>query len=490
MEKLDQENNQISTPLEQIIQLRKEKLQKLRDAGINPYPAKYITTCSINDILKRFEKLSTGETSREKIDIAGRITSRREMGKAAFADVSDLTGKMQIYVRKDVIGEELFAVFKNLVDISDFIGVSGVPFRTRTGELSIKTEKFQLLSKSLRPLPEKWHGLKDTETRYRQRYLDLIANPEVRKVFISRSKILSTIRQQLTEKGFLEVETPLMQAIPGGAAAKPFITHHNALDIDLYLRIAPELYLKRLVVGGIEKVFEIGRNFRNEGIDRQHNPEFTMLEVYQAYIDYQEMMILTEQLISACAKNLGKDLATPFRRVKLFELLKECTGKDFKPMIGSGKIIDAAKDLKLDIPSDTPEKKVLEHIFDKLALPKLDAPTFVTDYPAVYSPLAKSRADDPEISERFELFIKCREVANAYSELNDPIEQRKRFKQQVEAKEKGDEEAQPFDEDFVIALEHGLPPTSGLGIGIDRLTMILTETDSIREVILFPTLRP
>jgi lysyl-tRNA synthetase class 2 len=482
--------NENSTPLEQLIEARREKLKKMRETGIQPYPARYATSYTIDGVQKHFAHLNTGDMATEKVSVAGRLISRRGMGKAAFLDMVDCTGKVQIYVKADEVGPEAFTAFKDFVDLSDFIGVTGIPFRTRTGELSIKVEKWNMISKALRPMPEKWHGLKDTETRYRQRYLDLLSNAEVKDVFAKRSQIISAIRWELENRGFLEVETPMMQVIAGGAAARPFTTHHNALGLDLFLRIAPELFLKRLVVGGMERVFEIGRNFRNEGVDRSHNPEFTMLELYQAYADYNAMMDLCEQLIVVAAERVGANVKTPFRRASLFTLMQEATGKDLFQAMKEGKLKEAARGLNIDVPSDMPEKKILDHIFDELICPKLVEPTFVIDYPSEYSPLAKPKADAPDLAERFELYMNGKEVANAYSELNDPEIQKKNFAAQMEDRRKGDEEAQPYDEDYIIALEHGLPPTGGLGIGIDRLVMMLTNTDSIREVILFPVLRP
>ncbi len=454
-----------TTPIEQLIALRKEKAVKLKNLGINPYPAKSGYELPVKIIQEKYKDLKTGESSKDVVSVCGRITARREMGKATFIDLTDTTGKIQGYLKADTLGAENFKVFKDLVDLSDFISIKGAPFRTKSGELSIFAESWAFLSKALRPLPEKWHGLKDTETRYRQRYLDLISNEEVKEVFVKRSQVISTIRKELESLGFLEVETPIMQKIAGGAAAKPFITHHNALDMDLFLRIAPELYLKRLVTGGMERVFEIGRNFRNEGIDRDHNPEFTMLELYQAYSDYEGMMDLCERLILASAQKIGAELKTPFRRARLFSLLEEFTGQDLRPFVGSSEMKSLIKKFNLDIPQDTPEHKILDHIFDEKVIPHLKEPVFVMDYPALYSPLAKSKADDPFIAERFELYMNGKEIANAYSELNDPEEQRKRLALQQEAKKKGDEDAEPYDEDFVVALEHGMPPTGGLGIG-------------------------
>jgi lysyl-tRNA synthetase class 2 len=483
--------SETSSPLEQIVNIRKEKMDKIKAAGINPYPARSPEIQGINTIQDKFAGVATGEVTNDIVQAAGRLVSRRDMGKASFANIADVNGKIQVYFKSDAIGVDSFKLYKDMVDLSDFIAVKGTPFRTRTGELTIMVQEWTFLSKSLRPLPEKWHGLKDTETRYRQRYLDLIANTDVRDVFRKRSAITSTIRRELETRGFLEVETPMMQVIAGGAAAKPFVTHHNALDMELFLRIAPELYLKRLVVGGLDRVFEINRNFRNEGFDRNHNPEFTMLELYQAYADYHDMMDICEQLIVTAGEKVGTAVKTPFRRIGFFELLSEHTGIDFEPLVEkAAELREAAVKLHIDAPADTSAKKLLDHVFDEKVVPKLSEPTFVIDYPAIYSPLAKPKPDRPEIAERYELYMNGMEIANAYSELNDPIQQKARFIEQMEAKKQGDDEAQPYDEDFIIALEHGLPPTGGLGIGIDRLVMILTGVESIREVILFPAMKP
>ena len=490
MEENLQSTNASATTIETILAQRKEKADKMRAQGIDPYPAKVKVEHKISNVKEKFNSLQKEEFGQESVTIAGRMMSRRDMGKASFFDIEDGTAKMQVYVRADQVGQDGFKLFKELSDLSDFVLVSGVPFRTRTGELSLKADKFEIICKAFRPLPEKWHGLKDTETRYRQRYLDLIANSEVKEVFKKRSMIISSIRKKLEELGFIEVETPILQSIAGGANARPFTTHHNALSIDLFMRIAPELFLKRLVVGGMERVFEIGRNFRNEGIDRNHNPEFTMMELYQAYADYNDMMDLTEVLIKTAAEKIGSKVNLNFRRAKLFDLIKEYTGLELLQYIETGKMFDQVKHLNLDLPKNASDQKILDQLFDEKVVPHLQEPTFVMDYPAIYSPLTKIKFNQPEIAERFELYINGMEICNAYSELNDPYLQKIRFQQQVEAKKKGDDEAQPYDEDFINALEQGLPPTGGLGIGIDRLVMILTQVESIREVIFFPAMKP
>jgi lysyl-tRNA synthetase class 2 len=436
----------------------------------------------------------------KQVSVAGRLMSKRGMGKASFCDLQDRDGKIQLYVKIDDVGAEAYEDFKKF-DIGDIVGVKGTVFKTHKGEISIKTESILLLSKSLQPLPEKWHGLKDVDMRYRQRYVDLIINPEVRKTFITRSKILTAIRKYLDERGFLEVDTPILNTIPGGATAKPFITHHNTLDIDLYMRIAPELYLKRLIVGGLEKVYEMGRMFRNEGMSIKHNPEFTMMEVYEAYTDYRGMMELTENLISTVANEvLGTtkisyqgqeiDLTPPWTRLTMREAVLKYSGVDFDTVGTDEEARGIAREKKLHVENKMTKGEVMSLMFEELAEAQLIQPTFITDYPVELSPLTKRKPDRPDLVERFELFITGREMANAYSELNDPIDQKERFLQQVKKREAGDDEANMMDDDYVNALEYGLPPTGGLGIGVDRLIMLLTDSYSIRDILLFPTMKP
>lgn len=436
-----------------------------------------------------------------EVSVAGRLITLRPMGKALFAHLQDATGKLQIYLRQDIMGEASFKDFEETIDPGDLLGVRGRLFRTNTGELTVEVKEWSLLAKSLHPLPEKWHGLKDVEVRYRQRYLDLIANEHARKVFFLRSRLIGEIRRFLDAKGFLEVETPILQPIASGANAKPFITYHNYLEQNLYLRIAPELYLKRLIVGGINRVYELGKNFRNEGVDTTHNPEFTMLEFYCAYWDYKDLMVFTEELFSYLLNQLvgglkityqGKELdfTPPFKRYRYFELLEEKTGKDkdffLKDVEGLRKL---AKEVGVPKAETLTHAKLIDKVFDLLVEDELWGPCFVIDFPKLLSPLAKTHREDPDLVERFELFVAGKEIANAYTELNDPVEQKERFLEQLKEKEMGDEEAMSMDEDFIRALEYGMPPTAGEGIGIDRLVMLLADVDSIREVILFPALR-
>jgi len=436
-----------------------------------------------------------------EVSVAGRLITLRPMGKALFAHLQDATGRLQIYLRQDIMGEASFKDFEETIDPGDLLGVKGRLFRTNTGELTVEVKEWVFLAKSLHPLPEKWHGLKDVEVRYRQRYLDLIANEHTRRVFFLRSRLIGEIRRFLDAKGFLEVETPILQPIASGANAKPFITYHNYLEQNLYLRIAPELYLKRLVVGGINRVYELGKNFRNEGVDTTHNPEFTMLEFYCAYWDYKDLMVFTEELFSYLLNQLvgglkityqGKELdfTPPFKRYRYFELLEEKTGKDkdffLKDVEGLKKL---AKEVGVPKAETLTHAKLIDKVFDFLVEDELWGPCFVIDFPKLLSPLAKTHREDPDLVERFELFVAGKEIANAYTELNDPVEQKERFLEQLKEKEMGDEEAMAMDEDFIKAMEYGMPPTAGEGIGIDRLVMLLADVDSIREVILFPALR-
>lgn len=496
------QNDNINTPvteeldLNEVMKIRREKLNALYESGKNPFvETKYDVTAYAKDIKDNFDAFE-GKT----VSIAGRMMSRRIMGKASFADLADASGRIQFYIKKDDVGEEAYTEFKKW-DIGDIIGLTGTVFRSKTGEITIHSYGIKLLSKSLRPLPEKYHGLRDTDTRYRQRYIDLIVNPEVKETFITRSKIISQIRAYLESQGFLEVETPMLHVEAGGATARPFITHHNTLDIDLYLRIALELHLKRLIVGGFDKVYEIGRVFRNEGMSPRHNPEFTLLELYQAYTDYNGMMDLCENLIRNVAKTvLGKtviqygeyeiDLEKPFERLSMKDAVKKYAGIDFDTVATLEEARALAKEHRIEFEQRHGKGDILNLFFEKYVEDKLIQPTFITGHPVEISPLAKRMPSSPEYTERFELFIIGREHANAFSELNDPIDQRVRFEHQAALKAAGDEEATGVDEDFLCALEHGMPPTGGIGIGIDRLVMLLTNQQSIRDVLLFPTMKP
>lgn len=490
--------------------VRREKLQQLRAEGRDPFIiSRYERTATAAMAVQRFLELEQTATADgqelahdagPEVSLAGRIRTIRVMGKASFAHIQDETGQIQVYVKVNDLGEEAYQYFKSF-DIGDIIGVSGKVFRTRRGEVTLAVNSFILLSKALRPLPDKWHGLKDVELRYRQRYVDLIVNPEAKKVFEQRSKALNAIRTFLTKRGFLEVETPVLHPIAGGANAKPFITHHNTLDMQLYLRIAPELYLKRLIVGGFDRVFELGKNFRNEGISTKHNPEYTSLELYQAYVDFHEMMEITEELVAYVANELlgttkinyqGKeiDLTPPWPRVTMEESLQRFAGIDFAAVTDDAAARELAKTKGLKVQSDTTRGEVLAALFEEFVEDKLIQPVFITHHPVEISPLAKRTPEHPEVTDRFEPFINGWEIANGFSELNDPLDQRERFEKQVQAREKGDEEAHMMDEDFITALEIGLPPTGGLGIGVDRLLMLLTDSPSIRDVILFPHMRP
>lgn len=486
--------------LKQIIDFRLEKLEKLREKGVNPYPYSYSISHKSVDILNTANELD-GKT----VSVAGRIMSLRKMGKAAFCHLQDDKGRIQIYVRRDDISTDSYDNFK-LLDIGDFLGIEGYVFKTQTGETSIHATKTTILSKSIRPIPivkekegEEFDSFVDKEQRYRNRHLDLVVNHDVKETFIKRAKIISSIRKFLDDDGFLEVETPILQPIYGGANARPFLTHHNTLDQELYLRIADELYLKRLIIGGIDKVYELSKNFRNEGIDRNHNPEYTSLEFYQAYVDYEYMMDFVEDLIRKVASGIGDlkiswgdlniDLSKPFTRKPIFELLSDATGTDVS-QLNDKELITICKKFKIDTPSQLNYGQILDLLMSKLVEPNLINPTFVIDYPKAISPLAKKhRGGNPELVERFELFISGMEFANAFSELNDPIDQRERFENQDKLGREGDEEAHPVDENFLQAVESGMPPTGGVGIGIDRLVMLLTNNRWIKDVILFPTLR-
>ncbi len=481
---------------ERLRRVRLEKLEALRAAGVNPYPYRFERTHHAADVRRDEEKLSAEGTV---VSLAGRVMALRGHGKTAFGHLEDPTGRIQFYVRRDDVGEERYRVFR-LVEVGDLLGVTGTVFRTRTDELTIHVERFEVLAKTLRPLPEKWHGLTDRELRYRQRYLDLVMNPEVREVFRRRSALVETMRQFLRARGFLEVETPVLQPLYGGAAARPFVTHHNALDMKLFLRIANELYLKRLLVGGFERVFEFSRDFRNEGIDRSHNPEFTMMECYAAWLDYTDFMDMVEEMLREIAREVTGstvvtwqgheiDFGRPWRRVRFFDALREATGVDFRGLDDDAVCAEATR-LGIEFEPGTPPSKVLDEVFSERVEPDLVQPTFVYDYPKALSPLAKDHRSEEGLVERFEPFVGGVEVGTAFSELNDPLEQRRRFEQQMAFRARGDDEAHMLDEDFLRALEYGMPPAAGLGIGIDRLTMVMTDSASIRDVILFPHMRP
>ncbi|MEF2561728.1 MAG: lysine--tRNA ligase [Negativibacillus sp.] len=500
-ENLENQNTQANAEptaeeLSEVLRVRREKLAALQQAGNDPFAqTRFDRTAYAQQIAEQFDQLEE-----KPVAVAGRIMSKRSMGKASFFDIADASGKIQIYIKLNVIGEETYEQFKKW-DIGDIVGVNGEVFRTKHGEISIRATKAVLLSKSLLPLPEKFHGLTNTDLRYRQRYVDLIVNPEVRDVFVKRSLIIRELRTFLDSKGYLEVETPVLHNIAGGAAARPFITHHNSLNIDMYLRIALELHLKRLIVGGFDKVYEIGRVFRNEGMDTKHNPEFTMLEFYQAYSNYEDVMNLTEEMLRYVAqKVLGTttvvygdqeiDLGKPFARISMVEAVKKYTGVDFDAIQTLEEARAAAKEHHIQYEERHLKGDILNLFFDEFVEDKLIQPTFLTGHPVEISPLSKRDAAHPGYTERFELFITGREFANAFSELNDPIDQKARFEHQLELKAQGDEEATDMDNDFITALEYGLPPTGGFGMGIDRLVMLLTNQPSIRDVLLFPTMKP
>lgn len=495
-------NLEDKTPITEIdlneqVQNRIEKTHKIEEHGWLPFGRRFLWTHHAADVNEQFDDLAEKET---EVKMAGRLMAIRGHGKTCFMDMQDRTGRLQVYVRKDVIGEENYALIK-LLDLGDTVGVTGTIFRTHMGEISIKATAVEMLSKALRPLPEKWHGLKDVELRYRQRYVDLIVNPEVRDTFVKRSQIIKSVREVLDSHNFLEVETPILNTIAGGAAARPFVSYHNALDMQVYMRIAPELYLKRLIVGGMDRVYELGRVFRNEGIDNRHNPEFTSVEIYQAFADYRDMMDLTEEVVVKTAeKVLGTtkityegteiELASPWKRMSMIEAVKEYAGKDFTNVTDLEEARAIAKELSVAIEPSFGIGKIINACFEEYVEDKLIQPTFITGHPKEISPLAKSNPDNPEITDRFEAYIYGREICNGFTELNDPIDQKERFMKQAQERANGDEEANMMDEDFVNALEYGLPPTGGLGIGIDRLVMFLTNSSSIRDVLFFPTMKP
>jgi len=480
-----------------LVHARLEKIEALRAQGIDPFPARVPPREPIGDVLRRHGTLAAEEHSGDRVAVAGRLLARRQMGKVSFLDVRDGSGKIQIHAAADRLHEDAYRSICD-ADVGDFLHVAGEVFRTKRGELTVAAESWTPLSKAIRPLPEKWHGLKDVELRHRHRSLDLISNDESREVVTRRARMLSLVRRLLDERGFVEVETPILQPIPGGASARPFVTHHNVLDADLYLRIALELYLKRVLIGGIDRVYEISKCFRNEGISTEHNPEFTMLELYQAYADYTDMMHLVEDLIGTVVREIAGgmvveyqgrrlDFAPPWRRVSMLGAIAEATGIDLSDRDPAG-IRQRARAKGIDLPEGA-FSKLIDELFDRFVEPGLVQPTFIVDYPVEISPLAKRKPGDERLTERFELFVVGMEIANAFSELNDPVDQRRRFEEQERLRAGGDEEAQRIDEDFLFAMEHGMPPTGGMGVGLDRLAMLLSNSASIRDVILFPALR-
>ncbi|CAM3970443.1 lysine--tRNA ligase [Mesobacillus zeae] len=483
------------------LQVRREKMDAFRERGLDPFGKRFERTHMTNELVSKYGELEKEEieSGNVSVKIAGRIMTKRGKGKAGFAHIKDLTGQIQIYVRQDSVGEEQYSIF-NESDLGDLIGVEGTLFKTKVGELSIKVSEFVFLAKALRPLPDKFHGLKDVEQRYRQRYLDLIVNDESRETFIKRSKIIQSMRRYLDDNGYLEVETPMMHAIAGGASARPFVTHHNALDMTLYMRIAIELHLKRLIVGGLEKVYEIGRVFRNEGVSTRHNPEFTMIELYEAYADFNDIMALTENLIAHIAQEVcgsttiqyGEyeiDLKPQWKRLHIVDAIKEYSRVDFWKEMSTEEARQLAKEHGVEVTEHMLYGHIVNEFFEQKVEEKLIQPTFIYGHPVEISPLAKKNDEDPRFTDRFELFIVAREHANAFTELNDPIDQKERFEAQLVEKEQGNDEAHDMDEDYIEALEYGMPPTGGLGIGIDRLVMLLTNSPSIRDVLLFPQMR-
>jgi lysyl-tRNA synthetase class 2 len=485
----------VSSPIE-FNRQRYSKLEAIRARGIDPYPVRYDVTHPAQSILDQAEALIE---STETVTVAGRITSKRGHGKSGFAHLLDRTGRIQIYVRLDRVGPDAYEVYDQLIEVGDYLGVKGAVFTTRTGETTVMADELTLLSKSLRALPEKWHGLRDIETRYRQRYVDLIINPGVKEVFLKRSRLIRSIQRFMDGEGFIEVETPILQPLYGGALARPFKTHHQALDMPLFMRIADELYLKRLIVGGMERVYEIGHDFRNEGIDRTHNPEFTMLEFYIAYVDYEYIMDLVERLFVAVFEEVNGtlehmyqdraiDLTPPWPRIPMLDAIRTYSGIDIASL-STGELAAVCGERGLDVDAGLGRGRMIDELFEHFVQDRLVNPTFITDYPVEISPLAKRRRDDPDLTERFELFICGSEFANAFTELNDPVDQRRRFEEQVEMQRKGDGEAHNMDEDFLRAMEYGMPPTGGCGIGIDRLAMLVTDSANIKDVLLFPHMR-